>query len=308
MKFHAYGLPGVGDIMGFLNTAHVKAHANLTKCELVIHWPHDEDFLYAHDDIETIVERCDYIHNFYIDQHMVKITHIFNDHSDFLRKYYIVTDEQYKTSYVEQGEGIYDDGQKRSRSWFMRNPHETIRDKVVIWRPTFNAETPRRWKMALNNDDWDSIIQSLRDQGCDVVELCYRTPIREAFYHIATSDYNIFYDGMWHFMSVNLFKPSIVVTLSSIGLYNSVNAVAIRSSNGARWVHEKWNRPCPKLFVEKCIGDTDDVKIVDRYTYRDISVRVWMRQYNRKIERKFKQAYKHHVDWTIVDLVDNDSI
>ena len=65
--------------MGSLNSCHrYAADHNIRKVNLEFHWEHGEDYLHHFEDPETIIERCNYIHNFYNQQDRVEIHHIFN--------------------------------------------------------------------------------------------------------------------------------------------------------------------------------------------------------------------------------------
>ena len=73
------GTPGVGDFMWALNSCHkYAADHNVSKINLELHWEHGEHHNHHFEDPETIIERCNYIHNFYHQQERVEIHHIFN--------------------------------------------------------------------------------------------------------------------------------------------------------------------------------------------------------------------------------------
>lgn len=237
------GTPGVGDFMWALNCAHNHCYHNNIKVNLEFHWEHDENHLHHFEDPETIVERLEYLHNFYHRKDDVTVTHVFNSDGRY-------TDWSYNDDLVSE-----DDGNVRiaairrpnkSRFWFQSDKYsdkegsplpdsnwifreDAFRDidknKIVIWRPTFNAEVPRTWKRRLTNDDWDDIISSLRQAGLYVVELTYRTPVSEALYHISTCRLILSYDGMWHYIARNLCRPMVVVSDEGITKYHTPNCI-----------------------------------------------------------------------------------
>ena len=237
------GTPGVGDFMWALNCAHNYCYHNNIKVNLEFHWEHDENHLHHFEDPETIVERLEYLHNFYHHKDDVTVTHVFNSDGRY-------TDWSYNDDLVSE-----DDGNVRiaairrpnkSRFWFQSDKYsdkegspppdsnwifreDAFRDidknKIVIWRPTFNAEVPRTWKRRLTNDDWDDIISSLRQAGLYVVELTYRTPVSEALYHISTCRLILSYDGMWHYIARNLCRPMVVVSDEGITKYHTPNCI-----------------------------------------------------------------------------------
>ena len=70
------GTPGLGDILFGLNAVHMITHLERKKRDLPqmimnVHWDHSEDYLYHYEDPETIIERAEYLHNFYYPNHLV---------------------------------------------------------------------------------------------------------------------------------------------------------------------------------------------------------------------------------------------
>ena len=196
--------PGMGDVMMCLNTAHRTAHSLGTPVNLNLHWYFDPEIPHTQDDPETILERLYYVHDFYHDQDQVIIRHQYPG-DDSLRKLRV------KGTFKGVGNGL-------SNSWWFRESSYLPVDenKIVVWRPTFNAEVARDWKLLINHYEWDKILDNYRALGYNIVELCYRTNIREAMYHINTCKFTISYDGMWHIIARNFWKPMIVLSRSVI--------------------------------------------------------------------------------------------
>ena len=205
------GTFGVGDILFGLNTVHMLCHlAKRDHLQLNVHWNHGKSYLHHYEDPETIIERCDYLHQFYYKKDQIKINHMFD-------------------AYDEELWGIRHRGFQRTKgptsvldgicNWIYdpkfwnSNP---VENKVVFWRPLFNAEKPPRWKQSFSNEHWKRILDKLNNKGFNLVELTYRTPVREAFYHIHSCRFAIYYDGMWQYICKNLMKPVIVLGNSSI--------------------------------------------------------------------------------------------
>jgi len=237
------GTPGVGDFMWALNCAHNYCYHNNIKVNLEFHWEHDEKHLHHFEDPETIIERLEYLHNFYHRKDDVTVTHVFNSDGRY-------TDWSYNDDLVPEDDGSIRIAAIRrpnkSRFWFQSGAYsdkegsgapdpnwifredafrEIDKNKIVIWRPTFNAEVPRTWKRQLTNDDWDDIISLLRQGGLYVVELTYRTPVSEALHHISTCRMILSYDGMWHYIARNLCRPMVVVSTEGITKYHTPNCV-----------------------------------------------------------------------------------
>lgn len=251
------GTPGVGDFMMALNACHQHAFSCNDKIELTMHWEHDEKYLHHFEDPETIIERMDYIHNFYHRKDDVEVKHVFESkdrYSDWSWKDDIKVIDGVPTILHPKELGRPDDMVSKTRYWFSDGkyvdgddavgrpegnaPHnqwlfrkdafrDTDKHKVVVWTPVSNAESPRWWKRKLTPNDWRVIIHKLRRQGMNVIELDYRTPVREAMYHISNCRLIVCYDGMWHYLGANFAKPMIVVSKEGVTKYHTPHCVRV---------------------------------------------------------------------------------
>lgn len=237
------GTPGIGDFMWALNCVHNYCYSKNKKVVLEFHWEHDKNHLHHFEDPETIIERLEYLHNFYHRKDDVRVVHIYEADSRY-------KDWKYSDDLIPENDGTvriaaiirpnksrfwfesgyYSDGEKRTipnSDWvFRKDAFKKIdRKKVVIWRPLFNAELPRTWKRQLTNTQWDDIINKLSQAGLYVVELSYRTPVSEALYHISTCRQVVCYDGMWHYIARNLCRPMVIISKEGITSYHTPNAI-----------------------------------------------------------------------------------
>ncbi len=89
---------------------------------------------------------------------------------------------------------------------------EVIPKKIVLWNQTGNANLPRGYKRPFDREDWNMAKELMDMQGWDVTEIDYRTPIREAFWHINTCECTVSYEGMWHYVAKKFKKHMIVST------------------------------------------------------------------------------------------------
>lgn len=303
MIFHALGMQTMGDVMAMMNIAHAKTHIfNANHNTIIFHWFTPEGYQYHFEDPETIQDRIDYIHNFYSEKKKLKIVHQYEDPIneelyDFLFQYRIVTEHDYNNREVKAN--FWTHRPDASRIWKLKNPYQITYKKVVFWRPTFNADLSRVWKRALSHEDWSENIEYLKKMGYEIVELTYRTPIREAWYHLCTCEYAMYYDGMWHHMSTGLFKPSIVVGMSSIAYYNSVNAIPVRTPNEFKRILRHWNQPRKIWNVSKKHPTTQKTYDIEQFTWADCTAQEWIRRYNRKIQRAYMYCYSNKLDWTL---------
>lgn len=222
------GTPGLGDCMWALNASHAHAYKTGVPVHLEMHWNHSKDFLYHFEDPETIVERMEYVHNYYHLKDNVHLTHVFNSSAD---RYHKPEDEKKEEKprwwfesgeYPDMGGRIAPPGDWLFRKQAFRDP---VQRKIVIWRPLFNAEEPTGWKTLLTNSGWQVIIEKLRRRGMNITELCYRTPIREAMYHISTARLVISYDGMWHYIARNFAVPMVVISKNGVTKFHTPNAI-----------------------------------------------------------------------------------
>ena len=240
------GTPGVGDFMWALNACHrYAADHNIRKINLELHWEHGEDYLHHFEDPETIIERCNYIHNFYHQQERVEIHHIFNANGRYRDWKY--ADDVVNENGVNRVKAVNAHAQK-NRFWFQSGYYNDDRGspapnndwifrqdafqeydpkRIVFWRPTWNAEKPRTWKRLFENDDWEQLIIHFKAMGFDMHELSYRTPASEAMYLISTARMVICYDGIWHYVAKNFARPLAVISGEGVTKYHTPNALRL---------------------------------------------------------------------------------
>lgn len=209
---------GMGDIMHGMNLVHNLSHQNYgMHLELRCHWWHEKDHLYHCEDPETIIDRFNYIKSFYMSSN-ITYDHVINSQEIRWKQ------ENQKYDWLSKMST-----QKHINRWIF-DPDTFLpsdEKKVVIWRPTFNAETSRLWKRKIDNDDWNWVIQDLKNKGYKITELCYRTPISEATYHINTCNFIVCYDGMWHYIAKNFYKPMLVTSINPITKYHTPQALRV---------------------------------------------------------------------------------
>ena len=232
--------------MWALNSCHkYAADHNIRKIYLELHWEHGEDYLHHFEDPETIIERCDYIHNFYHQQERVEIHHIFN--ADGRYRDWKYADDVVNENGVNRVKAVNAHAQK-NRFWFQSGYYNDDRGspapnndwifrqdafqeydpkRIVFWRPTWNAEKPRTWKRLFENDDWEQLIIHFKAMGFDMHELSYRTPASEAMYLISTARMVICYDGIWHYVAKNFARPLAVISGEGVTKYHTPNALRL---------------------------------------------------------------------------------
>ena len=101
-----------------------------------------------------------------------------------------------------------------------RNNLKEKNNKVCFWMFDMNAisfryksesEFQRAGKIeTYSQDQWYEILRYLKSRF-DVVELDYRTPIREVYYHLSTCEFIFSYSGIYHNIATFLNKPIISI-------------------------------------------------------------------------------------------------
>lgn len=237
------GTPGVGDFMWALNSCHTHAIECGVNVELEMHWEHGEDYYHHFEDPETIIERMDYIHNFYPHKDRVKVVHRFNADGRYNQWKYsddVVVEDGVARVMAKQS------GIDKKRFWFESNRftdeiggripnndyifresafQEIDPKRIVFWTPLMNAEKPRTWKRLFEERDWKMLIAEFEAKGFTCHEINYRTPIREVMYLISTCRLCICYDGMWHYVAKNFARPMAVISSEGITIYHTPQAL-----------------------------------------------------------------------------------
>ena len=217
--------PGIGDLMLAMNIAYMRSMYLQRTVTLDLHWYHDKNFLYHFEDPETIIERAEYIRNFYSKDFVdVRINNIFNSSNNvllhdrylnFVRGY---SGERKQRQQIKQ--------KMQYNDWhFRKTGLKTVDKKIVIWTQVGNAQPPRLFKRPYDRSEWNNVISIIEMQGYSVVEIDYRTPISEVMYHIGTAEACLCYEGMWHYVAKNFCKPTIVLTKDLITKYHTPDAL-----------------------------------------------------------------------------------
>jgi len=214
------GTPGTGDAMYALNIAYNRSFVYQQKIILTFKWFHSRGFNFHMEDPETIIEKIHYLQHFYDKEFTnVKIEHEFNcDDMLLWAKRHIGFERKMRYGNIHT---------IRHNDWWFADwcRKEVIPKKIVLWNQTGNANLPRGYKRPFDREDWNIAKELMDMQGWDVTEIDYRTPIREAFWHINTCECTVSYEGMWHYVAKNFQKPMIVLTKDIITRHHTPNAM-----------------------------------------------------------------------------------
>lgn len=244
--------PGVGDFMYPLNRALMLSHFIQDTFHVEFVWRHERDYLHHFEDPETIIERFEYALPYYHDYKRLTYSHKFITEEEMPTKLFRKRLLPNRAMRAMPGVDSMSKVVNNKSFWkFIPTPLKVKENKVVIWRSLFNAEPAPKWKNAVDHDMWSRVIDILNDQDLEVVELTYRTPIREVHYHCATCDFIVCYDGMWHYFGSNYYKPMIVTSRANITKLHTPQALMLHDAprlkgrETGRYIIEQ----LPKMFT-----------------------------------------------------------
>lgn len=180
---------GYGDFVTGLGYSRNLYYKSGLPLQFLFHWKNSKDFYYTEKDKETLFHRFEYIESLF-ERVPVDISHKFNSFPGyrFLNQF---------------DEFNYLHGLGRT------NLVPEYKKIAVLWTTRNNKEFPGIHKDPVF-DKWDRITGIVRDHGYDVVEIDYRTPVREVIELIRISEFGIGYDGLAHQLYKFMWKPLIV--------------------------------------------------------------------------------------------------
>ena len=192
---------------------------NLKKVELSLHWGSTDFAKNNHyEDVESWVEKATYLINqLNISSEMNITHHLDNRHKAkfgfLVGGSKVEQPQKYSNKFVDNTSFSVP-----KISIFKKNL-KTQKDKVCFWRydksRLTNHRNPNQYETwykenTYTPDEWWYLYIFLND-NYNVVELEYRTPIREVFYHLSTCEFVVGYGGMWHILSNYLDNPMISI-------------------------------------------------------------------------------------------------
>jgi hypothetical protein len=242
------GTCGAGDFMYGLNIAHWRSFILQKPVTIEYHWYHNESYLHHYEDPETIYDRLNYLNNLYFKMGTeVNVTHVWNSEN------YLLWSERFQNydRNIDKRKYMKSWAKFRHNDWLFRPEilrAQVIPNKLVLFRPTFNAEQPRDFKLPYTDSQWLEVIDMIKHvHGFNVVEIDYRTPIREVVYHIKTCRATISYEGMWHYVAKNMHKPMIVLSSDPITKTHTPDALIYNPRLNKGFDPAKGHKPIYKV-------------------------------------------------------------
>ena len=187
--------------------------------DLKIYWDPKHVSIHTHfEDTEPWQKILEFlIHHLNINANKINISHHIGDPYP--------NDEHYLTRNFwpyNQGERFL--SEVKTMRIFRESRLQTQKNKVCFWR--YNKDLLCKPKnldadilgksLAYSPEEWSTLFDFLKTKY-NLIELEYRTPIREVFYHLTTCEFVVANGGMWHNLATSLGKPmiSIINTLQA---------------------------------------------------------------------------------------------
>lgn len=184
---------GYGDFITGVGYAHSSTIKYQRPVAITFHWPNPKNTLLSSIDKEPINYRFDVILEYFKPVEGLTIKHEYNSSPNYR---FINELEEFNPLH-----GL----------WYPKNKLSVESGLVVFWSSKHNLKFPGYPKDPLY-DHWDNIVLDLTRLGYQVVEVTYRTPIREAMELMCRCEFGIGYEGMIHQLFKFLWKPIIIAS------------------------------------------------------------------------------------------------
>lgn len=181
---------GYGDFITGLCYAHSSVIKYDRKVNINFHWPNPKGSLFSKLDFESIDYKFDKILELLKPVDGLTINHTYSSIPSWR---FINELEEFNPLH-----GL----------WYTKNRLETEKGLVVFWSSKHNTKFPGYHKDPLF-DHWEEIVDNIKAEGFNVVEVTYRTPIEETMNLIQRCEFGIGYEGMVHQLFKFVWKPLI---------------------------------------------------------------------------------------------------
>jgi hypothetical protein len=184
---------GIGDFVSGICYAHSSVLKYQKPVRATFHWPNRKDFLFAPDDTESIYDRFECVLN-----HLKSVDGLTVDH---------VFESQPKFRYIN----LLDEFNPMHGLWYTKQPTIIESGLVVLWTSRHNTKFVGYQKDPAH-DMWDEIVKRLEMRGYNIVEVTYRTPIKEMIDLIHRCEFGLGYQGLAMHLYKFMWKPLIVIS------------------------------------------------------------------------------------------------
>lgn len=187
------GKVGYGDIVSPICYAHNVSNKLDTKVKLVFHWNHDSSYKIGKNDPETLMERASFIFDHCIKAN-VEMEHRYNSRLNIHHDNYQYTDDLHNF-------------------WYCRERHLGYTDEIVVNGTHHNIMTMdqygKTWKDPIGEQNWAAFVEKLKTTH-KVIEVSYRTPIKDLFRYMVRARCFIGYHGTAAWVAKFLQMPMVV--------------------------------------------------------------------------------------------------
>lgn len=184
---------GYGDFITGLCYAHSSVLKYQRPVHIKFHWPNPKDHLLSDIDKESILYRFDYIREYLRPVEGLTISHEFSS----VPKYRFINE-------LEEFNHLHG-------LWYLKEEPKIKPGLVAFWSSKHNLTFPGYHKDPIY-DHWDTVVDNLRMEGYEVVEITYRTPIKKVMELITTCEFGIGYEGMVHQLFKFTWRPIVIAS------------------------------------------------------------------------------------------------
>lgn len=184
---------GYGDFITGMCYAHSSVIKYQRPVKINFHWPNPKDFLLSDEDKESINYRFNVILDYLRPVDGLTITHTYSS----IPEYRFINE-------LEEFNPIHG-------LWYPKHELITEPGLIVHWSSRHNLTFPGYHKDPLY-DYWEEIVDDLRKIGYNVVEVTYRTPIKEVMDLMCRCEFGLGYEGMIHQLFKFLWKPTVIAS------------------------------------------------------------------------------------------------
>lgn len=181
---------GLGDFITGLGYAHSATIKYDRPVHINFHWPNPKDHLMSKLDKESINYRFDHVLSLMKPVEQLTISHTYSSVPPWR---FVNEFEEFNPVH-----GL----------WYPKDDITSEKNLVVFWSSKHNLDFPGYHKDPLY-DYWDDIVDNIRAEGYRVVEVTYRTPIKETMDLIQRCEFGIGYEGMVHQLFKFVWKPLV---------------------------------------------------------------------------------------------------
>lgn len=184
---------GYGDFITGMCYAHSSVLKYQRPVRIRFHWPNPYRFLLSEKDKEPIIDRFNHILSYMRPVEGLTIEHEYSSSPPWR---FINELEEFNPLH-----GL----------WYPKETPPVENKLVVFWSSRHNLVFPGYHKDPLY-DHWDTVVGNLKNDGYNVVEVTYRTPIAEVMKLITTCEFGVGYEGMIHQLFKFTWRPIVIAS------------------------------------------------------------------------------------------------